>query len=280
MNTTSAPTPAIPESAPVSNGHHAPSGGLIPFVALAWCATWLLSLPLISSKVRGLPPEPYMFALAGLSAFGPTFAAYIVARRQGRLREVFARFRTNPMWLAIGISIPPSLHLVAKLLEVALGGNLTRWFWLPQNSAAIAALVVFPLGEEFGWRGFAHPRLVERYGPVLGPLVTGLIWGIWHLFFVIGSEGSVQLLPFVLMLVDCMLWGLIVAWLFERTQRSMAAAIFIHAGAHLDNSAQIPAGEWRLRALTLLILAGAALLAARSLKTMFQSKPKAIPSAD
>jgi len=130
----------------------------------------------------------------------------------------------------------------------------------------VAALVAFSLGEEFGWRGFAHPRLYERCGPVLGPLATGLIWGIWHLAYVVTADG-IDVPRFAMMLLEFMLWALVIAWLFERAQRSIAVAIGIHAGGHLDNSAQILPGQWRLQGLVLSVLAIAALLAARSLKT-------------
>jgi membrane protease YdiL (CAAX protease family) len=182
------------------------------------------------------------------------------------LREVFGRFRAKPLWLVGALLLPLSLHLVARLIEHALGGNIARWFWLPQASAQIAALFVFSVGEEFGWRGFAHARLSERFGSVLGPLLTGLIWGIWHLAYVVTPSGTIELARFSVMLVELMLWGVVIAWLFERTGRSMAVAIAVHAGAHLDNSAQIPRGEWRLQLLALTVLAIAALFAARALR--------------
>lgn len=36
-------------------------------------------------------------------------------------------------------------------------------------------------GEEFGWRYFLQPRLQKLYGKILGVLILGPIWGIWHL---------------------------------------------------------------------------------------------------
>jgi CAAX protease family protein len=77
------------------------------------------------------------------------------------------------------------VHLIATALFVAIGGHPDRWFHPPNSPEAVAALAVFPLGEEFGWRGFAHPRMVSRYGVARGPLLTGVAWGLWHLMYTI-----------------------------------------------------------------------------------------------
>jgi membrane protease YdiL (CAAX protease family) len=45
--------------------------------------------------------------------------------------------------------------------------------------AAVTGLVV--IGEEFGWRGFLQPVLINRFGATLGIFVLGLIWAAWHL---------------------------------------------------------------------------------------------------
>ncbi len=36
-------------------------------------------------------------------------------------------------------------------------------------------------GEEFGWRGFALPRLERGLTPLRAALVVGLMWWAWHL---------------------------------------------------------------------------------------------------
>jgi membrane protease YdiL (CAAX protease family) len=36
------------------------------------------------------------------------------------------------------------------------------------------------LGEEYGWRGFLQPKLIEKYSLLKGFLLTGTIWGLWH----------------------------------------------------------------------------------------------------
>ncbi len=55
------------------------------------------------------------------------------------------------------------------------------------------------------------------------------------------------------------------AWVFERSNRSIAVAIALHAGGHLDNVSRAPETEVRLRILRVAVLALCAAIAARSL---------------
>jgi membrane protease YdiL (CAAX protease family) len=43
------------------------------------------------------------------------------------------------------------------------------------------------LGEEIGWRGFLAPRLIAARGFVVGTLITGFLWALWHTPIIVGS---------------------------------------------------------------------------------------------
>jgi membrane protease YdiL (CAAX protease family) len=158
-----------------------------------------------------------------------------------------------------------ALHLPATLIEVALGGHPAQWFYPPVLPEHVAALVVFSVGEEFGWRGFAYPRLAERHGPVTGSLILGAVWALWHLGMWFTPEGPPGLVMLGIGMAELALWSIVFAWVFERGHRSMAVAIALHAGGHLDNVFRAPETEVRLRVLRFVVLAIAAALAARSL---------------
>lgn len=235
------------------------------FFALACGITWLLDLPYVLAMLRHEAPPPYALPLTGLGAFGPTLAALALAAWRRELRDVFGRWRTNPLWILVALALPFPLHLLANLIEVALGGHPAHWFYPPVGPERLAAMLVFPIGEEFGWRGFAYPRLARRHGPVVGSVILGSIWALWHLGMMFTPEKSPDLYMVGSTIVMLAAGSVVWAWVFERGSRSMAVAIALHMGAHLDNENWSPESEVRLRVLRILVFVAAAVLAARAL---------------
>lgn len=235
------------------------------YFALACAATWLLALPVASAWIRHEAPPPFAIACAGLSALGPLFATLAVATRP-ELPDVFGRWKANPLWVLLSLFACAAIHVTATALFALLGGHPSEWFHPPENAEAVAALVVFPLGEEFGWRGFAYPRLTKRFGLVKGSLLLGAMWGLWHLGYGVTPEkAAFEPLGFVLGMVELPLYSLLIAWVLERTNRSMAVAIAFHAGAHLDHIEHAKDAGMGLQASHVAVLAFLALGAARSL---------------
>jgi membrane protease YdiL (CAAX protease family) len=237
--------------------------GLLRYFVLACAVTWLLAAPVALAWSRHEVPSPYAVACAGLSAFGPLLAALAVAGPRRELREVFGRWRTHPAWIVLALLVPIAVRTLAVALFAASGGRPVQWFFPPATPEQVAALVVFPLGEEFGWRGFAHPRMVRRYGLVKGSLLLGAVWGLWHLAYSITPEAAgFDAFELGMTMVELPLYALLVAWVFERSGRSMAVALAGHAAAHLDHIERAPGIDLRLHALHLAVLVAAALLCA------------------
>ena len=239
--------------------------GVTLFFALACAITWTMASGAALAWMHHQSPSPLAVTGAGLSAFGPLLAALAVAGRQRQLRQVFGRWRTRPAWVLLALLAAPLVHLIATALFVAIGGHPDSWFHPPNSPEAFAALVVFPLGEEFGWRGFAHPRMVGRYGVVRGALAVGVIWGLWHLMYTITpTAGGFDPIELGLIMTELPLYAVLIAWVFERANRSMAVAIAFHAGAHLDHIERAPRTDLRLYLIHLAVLAAVAGAAARS----------------
>lgn len=242
------------------------SDGVVSFFVLACGITWACTWPLALLWTQHIEPPGVILGMAAVGAFGPTLAAFYVAAQEGELREVFGRWRTSPLWIGAALLAPMALHSIANLLEVALGGSPQQWFYPPVRPEHSMALILFSVGEEFGWRGYAYRKLASRSGRVQAALAVGLVWAIWHLTMTISpATGRFDPALALSLLLELPLYSVVVAWFFERSNRSMAVAIAIHAGAHLDNVNHAPSDELRLRVLRLVVVLVAAVFAVRSL---------------
>ena len=251
----------------MSDNTNSTPGNVWTYYALACVITWTCSLPCASAWLRGEQPGGAAVALAGVSALGPLIAAFALAWRHRELSAVFGRWRTPLVWPVLALLVPLGLRWLAAALTALSGAELSQWTYPPVEPARVAALFVLPLGEEFGWRGFAYPRLEKRYGPVLGSVILGLMWGAWHLAYGITPQArGFDAFVFLEGMVELPFYTLIGTWLFERGARSMAVALAFHAAAHLNHIELAPRTELVFHALhvALVILAGC--IAARQLR--------------
>jgi CAAX protease family protein len=175
------------------------------FVLLSYMLTWVLLGPwfYIFNVVHHekMPAWLWAFApLAFIGGWGPSVAALIVkARASGRsgvrrLLGSLARWRVSPRWYLITVALPP-LVTAASLLVVDRGPATLRQFNLGAALAKMPiayalALPFGPLGEELGWRGFALPRFLSRFGPVKASLLLGGLWTFWHVPMMLWSPGA------------------------------------------------------------------------------------------
>jgi len=102
----------------------------------------------------------------------------------------------------------------------------------------IAAATVFSLviggqaGEEIGWRGYALPRLMERFGFGGAGVLLGVIWAVWHLplFFIPGGDTYGQSFPLYLLQVTALCVAM--TWLYVHTNGSLLLAMLMHSAVN------------------------------------------------
>jgi membrane protease YdiL (CAAX protease family) len=91
-----------------------------------------------------------------------------------------------------------------------------------------------PLGEEIGWRGFALPRMQPLQGPLVGSIILGLLWALWHLpeFMVptwAASSGGSDLLAIVKFCTFAIAATIVLTWVFNNTKASVLMTVLVHA---------------------------------------------------
>ena len=100
-------------------------------------------------------------------------------------------------------------------------------------------LLTDALGEEPGWRGFALPRLQQRYGPVVGTVVLGTLHSFWHLptgFTMGGPLYPLRFVTFVTFVLTGIAGTFIYTWIYNHARGSIFIAVLIHAAANAATS--------------------------------------------
>jgi hypothetical protein len=153
-------------------------------------------------------------------------------------------WRVGIQWWAFALLFTIIPSVAALYLFKLFGGPTVDWSELgPLYSVVpmILMLTVFAgMGEEFGWRGFAVPRLQARYSALLSSVIIGVLWGLWHvpLFLVDGTTQydwrlDAGLIPAVLMYtVFVTAWSIQFTWVFNNTTGSVLLAAVLHGAGN------------------------------------------------
>jgi membrane protease YdiL (CAAX protease family) len=234
----------------------APHGGLkgllarhplVSFFVLAYSLTWLAWSPwYLSEDGIGLLPydgegvSDYLNTVALI--VGPTLSAFIMTGvtegREGvrRLVRRIVLWRVGFRWyLFVLLGIPAILVLSTVLVPGAMASfkasAVPSTLFLYVVAGPIFLFAGGPVFEEIGWRGFALPRLQRMHGPLLGSLILGTLWALWHLpLFLIPSwdtpHGSaLDVAAFVVWAVAI---TVIFTWVFNNTKGSVLMVILAH----------------------------------------------------
>ena len=115
---------------------------------------------------------------------------------------------------------------INKLLGNTFTGHL---FWA-QLGSSLQLLILGPLSEEIGWRGYALGRLQTRWNALTSSLIVGLVWALWHLplFMMVGTSQHESGVPFIGFLIKMMSISVLFTWLYNNTKQSLWSAILLH----------------------------------------------------
>ena len=209
---------------------------LLTFCALTFAWTW--GLWGVVTLIGGSTPR-LSGALFLASAFGPGVGAFVtVLAFEGKagfarwLRRCL-RWRLGWGWYALALLSAPLAMAAALGLHAVLGGTIPP---MPVQGPILIIIAQFavitvlggPLGEEFGWRGYALPALTALWGWRWAAALIGVVWGLWHLplFWMPGTAQAE--LPMGLFLASTVFLSVVFARLSVNTQFSVLPAILLH----------------------------------------------------
>jgi membrane protease YdiL (CAAX protease family) len=183
--------------------------------------------------------------LSYLSNFGPAIGALIVVGIaegldgiKALVRSLF-QWRVSFVWYLVVLLGPALTMVTAVLLYNVFGGNssvpnLNDWISiLPQHLLVILSLFLFMMvgiwGEEVGWRGFALPKLQDKYHPLWASLILGAIWAVWHLpaFFVENSQQAQ--LGMTYFFLATLGYSILYTWVYNGSKESLLMIWLLHS---------------------------------------------------
>jgi membrane protease YdiL (CAAX protease family) len=197
--------------------------------------------------------------------------------------------RTLP-WYALGVIVPIVVGTLAyggAWLTGLVGfeGSVGAFLVMLLSTATWIAVYgcIFTAGEEIGWRGYMLTRLIDA-GVPRPVLVSGLIWGLWHIPLVIAgiyAAGPYPALSAVLFMVSVTSMAYILARMRLETG-SIWPVIFAHSAWNsIIENAFDPAAKGKMAGLwtgesgilTIVVLIVVAVLVSRGTWTYIRSLP-------
>jgi membrane protease YdiL (CAAX protease family) len=211
---------------------------LTAFFIIAYITTWLLALPLILTQFGLITVDPNWHFLA---AFGPTASAiivtYISEKKEGiiKLRETSFKWKVGAFWIAFSTLIVPLFLLLAIVLNWIFTGNVIDLITYLINNGVTDPISIliwiwvgaisYGLFEEIGWRGYALPKLQEKYNPLIATILLTILWAFWHVPLFI-YRLSVQY--FFGWFFGLFMGAIVLTFLFNSSGKSAFVAILFH----------------------------------------------------
>jgi uncharacterized protein len=202
---------------------------------LIWGPIAAFRIPTISfvSDTRGPLWAIIGFILVG---FFPSIIALVLTGiwegRQGlrRMGRRIVQFNIGWRWYLAAVLI----IVIATLGQIGIarlrGQSFDFSLFIKQLGSFLPLIILGPLSEELGWRGYAQDRLERLFSPILAAVVLGFLWACWHLplFFMVGTAQYENGIPFLPFLFTLMAISIAFAWLHHHTGGSIWTAIFFH----------------------------------------------------
>lgn len=214
---------------------------IVTFFVLALGLSWGWQIPLFAITHQSL--------LGPWVILGPSLAGFITAGlvegRAGMLRLLrrLLIWRVDIQWYLVALLTMPLTWLAAVVIWA--GGfsafRAPTWaFALTYLSALGYSFLSAISVEEFGWRGFALPRMQKLLGPLVGTLILGLVWSLWHLpgwAFFPSATGAGSTLPlfigsFAAFAMANTASAFVYTWVLNHTRGSVLLAGLIHGSTN------------------------------------------------
>jgi membrane protease YdiL (CAAX protease family) len=195
---------------------------------------------LLYNNIAAMPYQLYIVLYAFTPTMGALAVSAVIGGRQeiGRLLSGFTRWKVGWQWYLAAFMLA-GIPLIIAIVYILLG-NPPRGlepgttFWMLLGALGLS-LLTGPLGEEAGWRGFALPRLQQKYSALTSSLIVGIFWAGWHFPNYLNLKadpasgaGGAQVMPILIFLPVTLGLSILFAWLYNNSGGSLILTVFAH----------------------------------------------------
>lgn len=130
-------------------------------------------------------------------------------------------------WLVLSIIVPTLIMFATGAILGILGQPYQSSIFLQDNIYLIAILttIIGSVGEEIGWRGFVQVEAAKELGPFKSSLVTGILWGLWH----VPKIWQGGFLSYLIFTISIIVMSIIMGYIFHQSNRSLPNMIAYHS---------------------------------------------------
>ena len=202
---------------------------------ILWGPLIVFKIP-VSSFVSSVRGPGWALGLMLLGGFMPSVVALVLTGwKEGRagLKRMWQRmvqFKIGWRWYLAVVALVVFGTAGQITINSLLGNSFDFSMFLTQLPSFLPLILIGPLSEELGWRGYAQTRLQTRWHPLAAGLLVGMVWALWHLplFLMIGTSQHELKIPFPGFFFGVTALSVLFAWLHNHTKGSIWTAIFFH----------------------------------------------------
>ncbi len=201
---------------------------------------------IVTAGVSLLPKGAAMLPLVAIPvSYVPAVLAVAINRAAGRqqeraaFRQRMTTFRVGAPSYGTALVALPLVHVGGVALAKLAGGKFPAH---PTKLGLFPLFLITSVGEEIGWRGYALPKLQERFGPFTAAVVVGLGWAAFHWVALLANSES-RLTYVVLSTVLFTALSVIITYAFNDAMQAVPIAVLMHATYNTVSVGVVPLAE-------------------------------------
>jgi len=187
---------------------------------------------LVEGKIYNLPA----FILFLIGGFVPSIVGISLTRiydHNAGLKDLLrsaVKFKIGFKQFVIIVTYPVIIGVFQLIINKSVGGTFDYTQFLKQLPSILPLIILGPISEEFGWRGFLQKRVNAEFSSAIGTLVVGVAWSLWHLplFYMSGTSQHDFNMPFIPFMISIVFSSFIYNYIYIKSKGSLFSALLLH----------------------------------------------------